>query len=254
MLRQAFGSIYISVALVVRLPKFALSMCIRWMIFCHSVFSCYFYQARVSSSENKTQLDCRIAKGAVKPFEKPKLSLHNNLSGKTDSSLVSSKRTPKTRNSNSNYVSSHRQHTEVCSSASVLHNSLARERSVTSPISIAGQVKANSASKGLLDNLPTKLPLHARTYQVDILVIFILELPLAYVLMASPIGYLFMQSTIKETAVTGGLRKKALDNRRSGFTYKSIYTHLYFCLPLSLSLSKTSSQIGIVNLNYFQEL
>jgi hypothetical protein len=194
---------------------------------------CYFYQASVSSSENKTQLDCEIAKGAVKPSEKLKLYLHDNITGKKVNTLVSSKRTPKTRNFNSNYVSSHRQHTDVCSSASVLHNSLARDRSVTSPISIAGEVKANSATKGFLDNVPTKLPLHARTYQVDILVNFILELQLASVLMVSPTGHLFMQSTIKETAVTGGLRKKALDNRRSGFTDKKTYT--YVSLPSSFS-------------------
>jgi hypothetical protein len=247
-LYQAYGSNYISVALMVRLPKFALSMCIKWMIFCHSVFSCYFYQARVSSSENKTQLDCRITKGAVKPPEKPKLSLHKKITGKTDNSHVSSKRTPKTRNINSNYGSSHRQHTEVRSSTSVLHNSLARDRSVTSPISKADQVKANSASKGLLDYLPTTLPLHARTYQVDILAIFILELQLATVLMVSPTGHLFMQSTIKETAVTGGLRKKALDDRRSGLTYKNTYTSISLPASLSLSLSlslspKPSSQI-----------
>lgn len=44
---------------------------------------------------------------------------------------------------------------------------------------------------------------------------------------------LYMQSTTKEASVTGSLRKKALDNRRSGFTNLNASLSLSLNNPLS---------------------
>lgn len=144
----------------------------------------------VASAENRTHSNYRITKGAVKLSEKPKVSINDKIAGKKDNGLVSSKRsTPKiAKDISSNNVYSNRQNTEIRPNATVLRTSLVRASSVTSsPISIVSQVKEISTSKGLVDKLPTKLPLHERS----------------------------TQSTTKEASVTGGLRKKALDNRRS---------------------------------------
>ncbi|XP_065632850.1 uncharacterized protein LOC111994993 [Quercus suber] len=144
----------------------------------------------VASAENRTHSNYRITKGAVKLSEKPKVSINDKIAGKKDNGLVSSKRsTPKiAKDISSNNVYSNRQNTEIRPNATVLRTSLVRASSVTSsPISIVSQVKAISTSKGSVDKLPTKLPLHERS----------------------------TQSTTKEASVTGGLRKKALDNRRS---------------------------------------
>ncbi|XP_041004359.1 uncharacterized protein LOC121249677 isoform X2 [Juglans microcarpa x Juglans regia] len=142
-------------------------------------------KATDSSGGNETHLDCKITKGAVKPSEKLKPSLHHDITSKRDDGLVSRKGTPQHAKVN-NYVSSHKQRAEVRSIATVLHNSLAREMSVKSSVCNAGQVKANSTSKVLLEKLPTKLPLHARS----------------------------TKGITKESAITDHLGKPALDSRR----------------------------------------
>lgn len=124
----------------------------------------------VASAENRTHLDYRITKGAVKLSEKPKVSINDKVAGKKDNGLVSSKRsTPKiAKDISSNNVYSNRQNTDRRPNATVLRTSLVRASSVTtSPISIVSQVKAISTSKGSVDKLPTKLPLHERSTQVD---------------------------------------------------------------------------------------
>ncbi|KAG6659192.1 protein WVD2-like 7 [Carya illinoinensis] len=132
-----------------------------------------------SSRENEMHLDCKITKGAVKP------SLHHDITSKRDDGLVSIKGTPQPAKVN-NYVSSHKQRAEVSSIATALHNSLARKMSVKSSVCNAGQVEANSTSKMLLEKLPTKLPLHARS----------------------------TKGITKERAIADHLRKPALDSRR----------------------------------------
>ena len=116
------------------------------------------------SAGNRTHLDYRITKGAVKLSEKPKVSINDKIAGKKDNGLVSSKRsTPKiSKDISSNNVYSNRQNMEIRPNAAVLRTS-----SVTSsPISIVSQVKAISTSKGSVDKFPTKLPLHERSTQV----------------------------------------------------------------------------------------
>ncbi|XP_035544795.1 protein WVD2-like 7 isoform X4 [Juglans regia] len=142
-------------------------------------------KATDSSRENEMHLDCKITKGAVKPSEKLKPSLHHDITSKRDDGLVSAKGTPQPAKVN-NYVSSHKQRAEVRSIATALHNSLAREMSVKSPVCNAGQVKANSTSKVLLEKLPTKLPLHARS----------------------------TKGITEESAITDHLTKRALHGRR----------------------------------------
>lgn len=123
-----------------------------------------------ASAENRTNLDYRITKGAIKLSEKPKASINDKIAGKKDNGLVSSKRsTPKiAKDISSNNVYSNRQNMEIRPNATVLHTSLVRAISVTSsPISIVSQVKAISTSKGSVGKFPTKLPLHERSTQVD---------------------------------------------------------------------------------------
>ncbi|KAG2714103.1 hypothetical protein I3760_03G009900 [Carya illinoinensis] len=132
-----------------------------------------------SSRENEMHFDCKITKGAVKP------SLHHDFTSKRDDGLVSRKGTPQPAKVN-NYVSSHKQRAEVSSIATALHNSLATKMSVKSSVCNAGQVKPNSTSKMLLEKLPTKLPLHARS----------------------------TKGITKERAIPDHLRKPALDSRR----------------------------------------
>ena len=129
-----------------------------------------FYQVTVASAENRTHLDYRITKGAIKLSEKLKASINDKIAGKKDNGLVSSKRsTPKiSKDISSNNVYSNRQNMEIRPNATVLHTSLVRAISVTSsPISIVSQVKAISTSKGSVGKFPTKLPLHERSTQVD---------------------------------------------------------------------------------------
>ena len=123
----------------------------------------------VASAENRTHLDYRITKGAIKLSEKPKASINDKIAGKKDNGLVSSRSTPKiAKDISSNNVYSNRQNMEIRPNATVLRTSLVRAISVTSsPSSIVSQVKAISTSKGSVVKFPTKLPLHERSTQVD---------------------------------------------------------------------------------------
>ncbi|XP_035544793.1 protein WVD2-like 7 isoform X3 [Juglans regia] len=173
-------------------------------------------KATDSSRENEMHLDCKITKGAVKPSEKLKPSLHHDITSKRDDGLVSAKGTPQPAKVN-NYVSSHKQRAEVRSIATALHNSLAREMSVKSPVCNAGQVKANSTSKVLLEKLPTKLPLHARSTKVH----YLSYIHIGFSTRSSTDGLpcwswapIYMQGITEESAITDHLTKRALHGRR----------------------------------------
>ncbi|CAL2235928.1 unnamed protein product [Prunus armeniaca] len=131
-------------------------------------------KAKVNAAlpRNKSKLDCRITKDAVKSLEKSKpCPLH--VTSKRDNHFLPCKCNTRgaASENNSNHVSSRKKLTEVCSSATVPHPSSTRVRLVPSyPSGRSDPKKANSYNKKLADRLQTNLPVHARSVQVDHLV------------------------------------------------------------------------------------
>lgn len=130
------------------------------------------FQVNAALPRNKSKLDCRITRDAVKSLEKSKpRPLH--VTSKRDNHLLPSKCNTRgaASENNSNHVSSRKKLTEVCSSATVPHPSSTRSRLVPSyPSGRSDLKKANSNNKKLADRLQTNLPVHARSVQVDHLV------------------------------------------------------------------------------------
>ncbi|KAA8528019.1 hypothetical protein F0562_035112 [Nyssa sinensis] len=112
----------------------------------------------VASARNKSKSDCRTKKD-VKPAEKPKPFFDRDITGKTDNSLVSSKRiAPKVAsNIKSNTVSSHRPFTEVHSSVTVMHHSVLKDKLASCSSSMGGGLtRANPSSKGSVNKSTSK--------------------------------------------------------------------------------------------------